>query len=303
MQCREALCGSLKIPSDALCTGVRQDSKEVHGRTHARPQMAARATQCDAAMRQGETHMSLQSSVTAEGITHESTTAFGITNLRYAKERHGLAAFWGSIQRDMMDSEYGVKAWQGLGIMDLLHRYEPEKADHFRLTIETSNAREKHIKVGDSVADMMTDAQERVYWFLLDIFSDMRTRVGGPEVPDAAYVDDSTELYQIATDMVRDKFVRDAFRAYKTECKVIEDLESEGYEVVATTDEIAEHMDVPAGYDSYESAGIDLLVIDDDLTTVQVKEGEGGKTEDESDILARYIWDDKVQPEVRYTQN
>lgn len=201
------------------------------------------------------------------------------------------------------DSNFGTLAWQGAVLMDICHEYEVESWHELRFDIFEANTRFDRLKGDtDELRAYVDERREAIYHNMVDNFSFKNQLLGGAPVPDDVFHDTENELWELATRMAYSKFAFGTFRAYLTECRVIDTLEEMGVgPVLAVSADIEKHVDI-GEYDTAESAGIDLY-LPEEGTAIQVKEGRGGKTDDESDVLARFIHEDTAKPYVHFTDN
>lgn len=208
----------------------------------------------------------------------------------------------------MEDSQFGTLSWQGCLLVDLCHAYDVESWNEVRFDIFESNARSDRLKGKTNAVEEYINARtEVVYENMLDNFAFKNVLLGGAELPETVYEDRENELWELAKRMAYSKFAFGTFRAYLVEKQVIEVLEDMDVgEIVVQSDKIAEYVDLTkddgGSYDSAESAGIDIYLPEED-TAIQVKEGDGGNTDDKSDVLARFIHEDVAEPYVHLRKN
>lgn len=239
-----------------------------------------------------------------ETVTIDAPEAFEITANRNqvpeTKEIFDLEAYGGSaisrILHDSSESVSGNLAAMSYRMMDYFHTCDGSFEDYnnwtFTVIDRDSNAPDEFSAMVNEMKGRAKDALEAHFAQMAEMY--------GMEAPDGL-----SEMKLPANEMVdyavERKLAYETFRGAWVETYTQEALENHfNSEVVITDAEIT----AETGVEDPDGKGIDAYVVDEDLT-VQIKEGDGGGTEDGSDALARYYLEDEGRgnPVVKLTNN
>lgn len=235
--------------------------------------------------------MQLYETVKRKGsVELETSEPFEKGKMSRASEYFNAPAYAESVERDVTDSVAGNAANTGLRLMDVYHRTDARTYEQFRSTIDRLNTR---LSDGRCVKDIYAEMAQKVYEAFYELGSWNLNQVtnGEDEYPDFLR-DTDNDLRAFADRAAEYKLIFTTFWGAKVEERVADEIE-EAFEtdVLRHSEKIAD----ASGYDDPEARGIDLWIPSEE-TGIQVKEGLGGATNDDSDLLARYLWEDVEKP-------
>lgn len=188
-----------------------------------------------------------------------------------------LPAFSGSVLRecvnDSVECQSSNLAQKGVRLVDQFHEWDCETYSAWKLNINDAP---------NDIPELVKELSEEVYERLFDVWATMTDMM--EIVPPQDAIDHDNILYEFALWAAERKLVYESYRGAYVEQYVQTALE-EAYDVTVLihSDDVKE----ASGIDNPESNGIDAYIPKFD-TTLQIKEGSGGNTQDESELIARY---------------
>lgn len=197
-----------------------------------------------------------------------------------------------TLEKAIGRSVAGNSANTGLWYANLYHEKNCTTLNEFRSTIDRLNTR---MEDGRKVMDVYAEMEEQMFNSAFDVASGiLRLATNGQDEFPPMLREIDSSLREWALEAADYKLIRTAYWGALVEEKVADAIEDEfDVTVLRANSEIT----AETGIEKPEPTGIDLWVKEEEIG-IQVKEGTGGDVDDDSDLTARYIWEDVEFPVV-----